>query len=194
MHTEWEDTVCSLAQHLSQELGLLSTASVEAVLQQVTLCDIPDNFNLSSEEDTPPYAFATMVVLLLPPHAVCVCCNGRLKSRRLGTRRFMSLACGLNSEQTFSSCANLEMLAESASYSASGQPSDGCQQSPALQYHIGIVSAGLHCLFQRYSILVALPSIWQNSFACVPASMLCIALAAYAWTACKARRLSALAF
>ena len=108
--TDWEGTVCSLAQHLSQELGLLSTASVEAVLQQATLCDKCDSFNFSLEADTPQYAFATMVVLLLPPHAVCVCCNARLKNRRLGIARFMSTACGLNSEQTFSTCANLEML------------------------------------------------------------------------------------
>jgi len=106
VHTDWEDIVCSLAQHLSQELGLVSTASVEAVLQQVTLCDKPDSFNFSLEADTPPYAFATMVVLLLPPHAVCVCCNARLKNRRLGIGRCMSMACGL----TFSSCVNLEML------------------------------------------------------------------------------------
>ena len=137
MHTEWEDTVCSLAQHLSQELGLLSTASVEAVLQQVTLCDKPDSFNFTLEADTPPGDFATMAVLLLPPHAVCVCCNGRLKNRRLETRRFMSMACGLNSEQTFSSCKHGNAVAESASYSASGQPSTGRQQSPTLQYHIG---------------------------------------------------------
>ena len=78
-----------------------------------------------------------MVVLLLPPHAVCVCCNGRLKNRRLETRRFMSMACGLNSEQTFSSCKHGNAVAESASYSASGQPSAGRQQSPTLQYHIG---------------------------------------------------------
>ncbi len=91
--TDWEGTVCSLAQHLSQELGLLSTASVEAVLQQVTLYDKPDSFNFSLEADTPPNAFATMIVLLLPPHAVCVCCDARLKTRRLGIRRFMSLAC-----------------------------------------------------------------------------------------------------
>ncbi len=72
MHTDWDDTVCSLAQHLSQELGLLSTASVEAVLQKVTLVDQCDSYNFSSQADTSPDAFATMVVLLLPLHAVCV--------------------------------------------------------------------------------------------------------------------------
>ena len=55
---DWEGTVCSLAQHLSHELGLLSTASVEAVLQQVTLYDNPNSFNFSLEADTPPNAFA----------------------------------------------------------------------------------------------------------------------------------------
>ena len=110
MHIDWEGTVCSLAQHLSQELGALSTASVEAVLQQVTLYDKPDSFNFRLEADTPPYAFATMVVLLLPTHAVCVCCNARLKNRCLGIGRFMSTACGLNSEQSFSSRVILQML------------------------------------------------------------------------------------
>ncbi|DBB06173.1 TPA: hypothetical protein ACH3X3_009725 [Trebouxia sp. C0006] len=66
---DWDNTVRSLAEHLSKELGLLSTASVDAVLQEVTLVDQCDSYNFSSQADTPPNAFATMVVLLFHPWA-----------------------------------------------------------------------------------------------------------------------------
>ncbi|DBA68337.1 TPA: hypothetical protein ACH3X2_013648 [Trebouxia sp. C0005] len=66
---DWDNTVRSLAQHSSKELGLLSTSSIEAVLQEVTLIDQSSSYNFSSQADTPPDAFATMIVLLLQPWA-----------------------------------------------------------------------------------------------------------------------------
>lgn len=80
LRTDWDNTVRSLAEHLSKELGLLSTASVNAVLQEVTLVDQCDSYNFSSQADTPPNAFATMVVLLFHPWAVRVCYNCALQA------------------------------------------------------------------------------------------------------------------
>ena len=82
LRTDWDSTVHSLVDHLSKELGLLSTARVEVMLQQVTLVDQCSRYKFSSQADTPPNAFATMVVLLLQPWAVCVRCNCRLQVDR----------------------------------------------------------------------------------------------------------------
>ncbi len=63
LHTNWDNTVRSLAEHLSKELGLLSTASVEAVLQQVMLV-ISAAATTSAHRQTPRQ-------MLLPPWQSC---------------------------------------------------------------------------------------------------------------------------
>lgn len=191
MHTDWEDTVCSLAQHLSQELGLLSTASIEAVLQQATLCDKCDSFNFSLEADTPPYAFATMVVLLLPPHAVCVCCTARLKNSRLGIGKVMSMACGLNNVQDLQLYKPGSAVAERASYSASAK------SWPSAITHVTVSHWHRIDLSALPVSKVHHPNWFVKDLRAQPCMYACLytvhSFAAHAWTACKARQLSALA-
>ena len=75
MHTDWEQTVCSLARHLGKALGLVSTPGTEALLQKVTVVDDSGSFEFDSQADPLPNMFGTMVVLLLPPHTVRFCCK-----------------------------------------------------------------------------------------------------------------------
>lgn len=67
----WDDTVRGLAQDLSEQLGVVHTACVEASLQKVSLVQEQVSFDFDTNADTPPGTFATMVLLQLSPDTVC---------------------------------------------------------------------------------------------------------------------------
>lgn len=73
--TDWESTVCNLAQHLSEELGVACTENIQVVLRSATLVDQHDTFHFDSQAAAPPGTFATLQVCVLPPHTVCPCCK-----------------------------------------------------------------------------------------------------------------------
>lgn len=68
--TGWDNTVRSLAQRLSKQLGVADTTYVEAWLQKVTLVSEVSSYNFGTSADAPPCTFATMTVMMLPPTKV----------------------------------------------------------------------------------------------------------------------------